>query len=148
MRGRRLNLRRILFDADYAQHRTALAQLNIRTDAHFNRRGDRLSINERAEARVGIRDCAATFLQPKLGVLARDHRPLLLRHEVMADGRITSDHDSVTGERAFTMQLALTILCEYDLHRVVSVPRAVATGSGDTLSVIDPIATAPGTDTH
>ena len=34
----------------------------------------------------------------------------------MADGRITSDHDSVTGERAFTMQLALTILCEYDLH--------------------------------
>ena len=116
MRGRRLNIRRILFDADYAQHRTALAQLNITSDAHFDRRGDLLAINERAEARVGIRDRAATFLQPKLGVLARDHRPLLLRYEVMTDSRITSDHDSVTGERAFTMQLALTILCEYDLH--------------------------------
>jgi hypothetical protein len=34
----------------------------------------------------------------------------------MTDGRITPDHDSVAGERAFTMQLALTILCENDLH--------------------------------
>jgi hypothetical protein len=105
-----------LFEADNAQNWTALAQLNIRTGAHFNRRGNLLSINERAKARVGIGDRAATFLQPKLGMLARDHRPLLLRHEVMTDGWIASNHDSVTGERAFTMQLALTILCEYDLH--------------------------------
>jgi hypothetical protein len=105
-----------LFEADYAQHGAALAQLNITSDAHFNRRGDRLSINDRTEARVGIRDRAATFLQPKLGVLARDHRPLLLRHEVMTHGRVTSDHDSITGETAFTKQLALTILCENNLH--------------------------------
>jgi hypothetical protein len=105
-----------LFDTDYAQNWATLAQLNITSDAHFNRRGDLLSINERAEARVDIRDRAATFLQPKLGVLARDHRPLFLRHEVMTDCRVTSDHYSITGERAFTMQLALTILCENNFH--------------------------------
>ena len=110
MRGGRL------FDADDAQDGAAGAQLHIRADAHFDRRGDLLSVNERAKARVAVGHETSALAQAKLGVLARDHRPLLGRKEVMALGRVATNAHNVTGERALAHKFAAAIFCENNLH--------------------------------
>ena len=110
MRGGRL------FDADDAQDGAAGAQLHIRADAHFDRRGDLLSVNERAKARVAVGNKTPAFAQAKLGVLARDHRPLLCRKEVVALGRVAANAHNFAGERTLAHELAAAILCENNLH--------------------------------
>jgi hypothetical protein len=46
----------------------------------------------------GIKHSDVAFGQPKLTVLARDHRPLLLGKEVMTDRRVATNQDLVIGE--------------------------------------------------
>jgi hypothetical protein len=48
----------------------------------------------------------------KLSVLARNHRPLLLRKEVMTDSRVAAHEHHVTGESVLTVQFTIAILCQ------------------------------------
>src|SRR5438552_2732559 len=82
-----------------------------------DRRGDLLSVDERATARVAVGHEASALAQAKLGVLARDHRPLLGRKEVVALGRIAANAHNFTGESALAREFAAAILCENNLHR-------------------------------
>src|SRR5207247_2876927 len=92
------------------------AKLHIRADAHLDRRGDLLSVNESAKARVAVGNETPAVAQANLGVFARDHRPLLGRKEVVALGRVAADAHNLTGERALAHKLATAIFCENDLH--------------------------------
>src|SRR5207248_11160255 len=67
-----------LLDADDTQDWATAAQLNVRSNSHFDRLCDSLAIYEGAESRVGVSHSAATIGQMELGVLTRNHGPLLL----------------------------------------------------------------------
>ena len=87
-----------MFNADNPQDRSASAKLNLGAHSYFHRRADLPAIDERAKPRIGIKHGDVAFAQPELGVLARDHRPLLLGKEVMTDGRVATNQDFVIGE--------------------------------------------------
>ena len=105
-----------LFNADDAQDWAAGAKLHIRANAYLDRRGDLLSVNERAKARVAVGHETSAAAQAKLGVLARDHRPLLGRKEVVSLGRIAANAHNFTGERALAHKFAAAIFRKNDLH--------------------------------
>ena len=88
----------------------------MRADTDFDWRVDSLPLYKSSEARVGVGHQTTAFAEPKLSVLAANHRPLILRYVVMTDGRIAADDDHVGSECAFAEQLAAAILCENDLH--------------------------------
>ena len=92
----------------------------MRADAHFDRRSDLLPVNKRSEAGVRVNNRAAAFVEAKLGVLARDHRPLFLRKEIVTNGGVAADDNFLAGERALTLQLATAIFCENYLHGFVA----------------------------
>ena len=79
---------------------------------HSRRRGHLFPVYESAEARIHVVDCATALVEMKLGVLARNHRPLLLRKEVMTDSRVATDEHHVAGKRVLAMKLTAAILCE------------------------------------
>src|SRR5258707_14875304 len=110
--------RRSLLDADHAQDWPAGAELNMGANSYLNGRTNSLSVNKRAEPGVRIDDQAAPFAKPKLGVLARHHRELVLRKEVIADGRVASDQHQFAGERTLSLQLAAAIFCQNDFHKL------------------------------
>src|SRR3954464_5995503 len=86
-------------------------------DAHFGRPGYAFAVYERPKPRIRIINRAAATAKSKFGVLARNHRPLLLRKGVMTDSRVTSDQPDVTRERVLAMQFTIAILCENQFHR-------------------------------
>ena len=82
---------------------SAGAELNVRTHADYHGTGDPLAVYKRAETRVGVGHQIAPIAEPKLRVLARNHRPLLLRKEVVTDGGVAPNNNLIAGERAFTV---------------------------------------------
>ena len=110
--ARRSVFRRRLFDADDTQNWPAGAELNVIANPHLCRAFDGFSVYKSSKSRVGVADIAAAVVQAKLGMLARDHRPLLLRKEIMTDSGVAPDEDDVAAKGVLTMQLAAAILCE------------------------------------
>ena len=56
----------------------APAKLNMSADPHLDGCADPLSVYEGTEAGVGVGNDPMTFGESKVGVLARNHRPLFL----------------------------------------------------------------------
>jgi len=108
-----------LFNTNDPQNRTASAQLNLRANPHFYRLSNPLAVYKRAETRVGIGYQIASLAELKLSVLARDHRPLFLRKEVMTHSRIAPDPDDFVSERVFAVQLTAAIFCQNNFHSCV-----------------------------
>ena len=120
----RLSLRgRTLLDANHAQDRAPGAQLDVSADSYFNGCADLGSVHERAKARVRIHDVTTPFAESKLSVPARDHGPLILRKEVMTDGRVAAHQNYLVGEGALSEQLAAAIFCENYFHELSSKKR-------------------------
>ena len=101
-----------LLDAHHTQNWATRTKLNIIAHAHRRRCRHSFAVYECAKARIRIVDRAATFAEMKLGMLARDHRPLLLRKEVMADSRVAPHQHDIAREPLLAMQLTAAILCE------------------------------------
>jgi len=85
-------------------------------DPHLDGCADPLSVYEGTEAGVGVGNDPMTLGESKVGVLARNHRPLLLRKEIVANGGVAPDHNFVCCEGALALQLTAAILCENNLH--------------------------------
>ena len=120
---------RTLLYADHAQNRPTRAQLHVRADSYLNGCADPGSVHECAKARVRIHDVATPIAETKLSVLARNHRPLILRKEIMADGRIAPHQNHLVGEGALSEQLAAAIFCENNLHEYSDKAKAISTCS-------------------
>jgi hypothetical protein len=80
-----------LLDARDNHHRPARAKLHTRAHRHFRRLHDAPTVEESAEARIGINEQAAPVLDAKFGVLARDHRPFRLVENDVTLRRVASD---------------------------------------------------------
>jgi len=84
----------------------------MRTNAHFDGVADSLAIHKRTEARVRVSDSAMTSGENELGMLARDHGPLVLRKEVMTSRGISSHENFLVGKGTLTLELTAAILCK------------------------------------
>jgi hypothetical protein len=98
----------------------------MRSDSNFDGFADSFTVEKGAETRVEVDDQAAALADPKLGVLARHHRPLVLRKEVMADRRVATQDNDVSGKRTFTEQLTAAILCQNYFHSTLSLSGIVS----------------------
>src|SRR5258706_5017938 len=87
------------------KRRTASAQLNLRANPNFYRLSNPLAVYKRAETRVGIDYQIASLAELKLSVLARDHRPLFLRKEVMIHSRLAPDTHDLVSDPELAVQL-------------------------------------------
>jgi hypothetical protein len=74
------------------------------------------AIQESAEARIGIDEQAATILEPKLCVAARDHRPFRLVENDVALRRVATDLDVWIIVNALLALLPGALIYENDFH--------------------------------
>jgi hypothetical protein len=98
--------------------------LDLRACLYGRRLRDTVPVQECAEARIRINDLAATLAQAKLRVLARDHRPLRLIENDLADGRIASDLQGLQIKRTFGGLLSPALFKQDDFHKRVKEVRS------------------------
>jgi hypothetical protein len=101
-----------LLNTNDAQDGTTGAELHVRSNSHFDRRADSFAIYKRPKAGVRVAHRTAAVAEAELSVLARNHRPLVLGKEVMADCGVATHQHNIAGEGALTVDLAAAIFCE------------------------------------
>jgi hypothetical protein len=108
--------RRSHINARDDHQRPTRAELHTRARLNLDGFANASAIYKSAEARIGINEQAAPVLETKLGVAARDHRPLRLIENDMTLRRIAPDLDGRMLVSVLRLRLSGALFYENDFH--------------------------------